>query len=231
MGLISLRSGILVCVACASVALLLALMAPTRPAKSDEQLPPVEVVAKRGFFSELLDIQPRPLADCDEIREWLVEHPRAFHAVTERPGFAAELQYRPAVCMACLEQPSAKLSDPEFQKRQLELAGGDIYHLRISAGKEAGLIPRASLAWQQQIVQVLGSDTMPCAFVHVETLPPGLPYQSVVLGFDASDEPGDRSVIITDGDGTLGGDLVLNFPKGGGRALGQAIQPTETKLP
>jgi hypothetical protein len=223
-----MRTLILASAVIGSVVVLLALRAPTPAPVSEQGTPPAEVVNEPGLMEKLFNIPPAPLTDCGSVRGWLVEHPRAFHAVLARPHYSVEIQYRPPLCTACFELPNARLDEPGFKQRSEELAGGDSYLLRIFPGPGPETPPVASMAWQHRIVQVVGVDTLPCAFVHVETLPPGVKHQNLLLGFDTGSLQEDRSVIIKDSDGTLGGDLVLTLPKGGTRALAQALHPTES---
>lgn len=190
-----------------------------------------EVVNERSLISRMLNLQPKPLADCAAVREWLEEHPKAFLSTAARPALKAELRYRPASCAACLEMPDAQLTDADYMQRRLELAGSDLYLLRIMPGEQPEEVPQPGFDWQTRIAEVVGGDTIPCAFIHVETLPPGMRYQSILLGFDALQDMQDRQLIIRDVDDAMGGDLIMPLPTGGPRALAEAINPSNPTQP
>lgn len=185
-----------------------------------------EVINEPSIWNRLLNLPPAPLTDCEEVRNWLAEHPGAFMNVQERAGFKAELHYRPAACTACLEVGDAQLTDGSFLERSRELAFSDQYVLRLYSKKGDGERPEVNDSWTSRIVEIVGTDTVPCAFLHVETMPPGVPYRSVLLGFDRPQDEHDRRLVIRDAEGQLGGDLHFDLPTGGPRALAEAIQPT-----
>lgn len=191
--------------------------------------PGIAIVNERGFWSGLLGIDPDPIADCGELSEWLAEHPTAFHAHVERPAFTAELQYRPAACMACLEKPGATFADPWLKERVKALGTTELFVLRLSPGTGKRELPEITDALQMDIVEVAGTDTVPCAFLHAEPLPPGVPYRSVLLGFDRPQDASDRRVVLRDRRGELGGDLVLALPAGAATAYTQALNPQNTR--
>lgn len=213
----------------ASVALL-AMRAPDAQLADSPAVETPHIVNDRSFISEILDLPPKPLTDCAAVREWMTVHRKAFSAFVKRDGYSMELQYRPATCAACMELPDAELNQPELSQRAKELAGADLYHLRILPGKD-GETPRAGFDWQPRIVEVVGQDTIPCTFIHVETMPPGVPHQSVLLGFDAQQDTRDRRVLIKDPDGSLDGAIVLALPTGGPFALAQALNPSQFPQP
>lgn len=222
---------VLVAATGAAVAALLAWRAPQAGPSTGADTARPEVVNERGLVSRLLNLQPKPLADCAAVREWLEEHPKAFLSTVQRSTFKAELRYRPASCAACLEMPDALLADADYQQRRLELAGSDLYLLRIMPGAHPEETPRPGFNWQARIEEVVGGDTIPCAFVHVETLPPGIRYQNILLGFEAPQDTRDRQLIIRDPDGALGGDLIMPLPTGGPYALAQALNPSQFSQP
>lgn len=185
-----------------------------------------EVINEPSIWNRLFNLPPAPLADCEEVRNWLAEHPGAFVNVQERAGFKAELHYRPASCIACLELGDAQLTDASFLERSRELAFSDQYVLRLYLKEGDGKGLELNDSWTSRIVEIVGADTVPCAFLHVETMPPGVPFRSVLLGFDRAQDAQDRKLLIRDHDRVLAGDLVFTMPTGGPRALAEAIQPT-----
>jgi hypothetical protein len=185
-----------------------------------------EVVNEPSFWNKLFNTTPAPLADCEALRNWLSEHPGAFVSVQERPAFKAELHYRPAPCTACLELGDVQLTEKPFVERHRELAHSDQYVLRLYPKDRGGDLPKMDETWMPSVMEIVGTDTVPCAFLHVETLPPGVPYRSVLLGFDRAQDEQDRRLVIRDTGKLFGGDLHFNLPTGGPRALAEALNPT-----
>lgn len=190
---------------------------------------PVEVVNQKGLLNKLFNIQPSPLKNCSEVAEWMKEHPNAFQSVVQRSEFEAVLQYRPAPCMACLEMSDADLTDDAFVERIGQLENSEQYVLRLHPSNRNSILPQVDGLWQPRVVEIIGLDTIPCAFLHVETMPPGVPFSSVVLGFERLQDDEDRQVLISDLDGTLQGDLLFTLPKGGPSALLGALNPTSQR--
>lgn len=187
------------------------------------------VTNEQGFWSEVLGLEPEPLANCTELRQWIAEHPSAFRSNVVRPRLAVELQYRPAACIACMEAPESAFSAPTTRERMDRLAGSAQYVLHFTAGSSGGELPLLAESLRTSIVEVVGTDTLPCAFMHVETLPPGVPYASAIIGFDRPQDDLDHRVVLLDHDGALGGTIEFALPRGGASALAQALQPTSTR--
>jgi len=185
-----------------------------------------EVVNEPSIWNRLFNTTPAPLADCAALRNWLTEHPGAFVSVQERSEFKAELHYRPASCTACLELGDVQLTEKSFVERNSELAHSDQYVLRLYPKDGDGDLPKMDETWMPSVMEIVGTDTIPCAFLHVETLPPGVPYRSVLLGFDRPQDEQDRRLVIRDTGNLFGGDLHFNLPTGGPRALAEALNPT-----
>ena len=190
---------------------------------------PDEVLNERGFWGELLDITPEPITDCAGVREWLAEHPRALYARVQRAQLTAELTYRPGVCTACLELPDAALVDAAVRDRMATLSNGGLYALRFAVGTDPAAHHALRDTLQAYIVEVIGTDTLPCAFMHVETMPPGVPYSSAIIGFDRAQDRADRRIIIRDPHNAFGGDVTLALPLGASKALAEAIDPNATR--
>jgi hypothetical protein len=125
------------------------------------QVAPPEVINEPSIWNRLFNLPSTPLADCEEVRNWLAEHPGAFMNMQERTGFKAELHYRPASCTACLELGDAQLTDASFLERSRELAFSDQYVLRLYPKEGDGQGPELNDSWTTRIVEIVGTDTVP----------------------------------------------------------------------
>lgn len=198
---------------------------PSTPPQADAP----HVVNKPGFWQDLLDLEPDPFEDCSEVTAWMKEHQEAFQSRIERKEVHVTVQYRPAACMTCLELGDVPLASAAYTERAVQLARSDQFVLRIQAPPTKTDIPAVDDTWVDRIVEIVGRDTVPCAFIHVETMPPGVPFRSVLLGFDRAQDAQDRKLMIRDHDQVLGGDLVFTMPTGGPRALAEAMNPSSSR--
>jgi hypothetical protein len=168
-----------------------------------------------GFFS-FFRSRTAPIQNCHELGQWLAKHDKDLVATFERPGLTGELQYRPAACLACMEKRDAAFSDSAFLKRIDQLKATELYVLRIVAGKVSDSTQiELSENMASSFVEVVGRDTFPCSFMHVEATPSMMPYRSALIGFERAQDDKDRRVILLDSEKHLGGDLVMEFPAKG----------------
>lgn len=169
----------------------------------------------RGFFGWSRPA-PKPLRDCAGLAKWLAGHGDGFTARVERPGLVLEASYRPAACTACMENSGAAFADSLFRMRAAELGRSELYVLKLSPGKAGrdGMAMQLDKDLAGDLVEVVGQDTFPCSFIHVEALPSLLPYGTALAGFDRPQDGRDRHLVLRDREGRLGGDLVLSFPQG-----------------
>jgi hypothetical protein len=197
----------------ASVSIGLALILALSGCEADE-LNEKEQADRASWFTELFTSEPDPVTDCAALREWLAGHGDVLVSRIERTGLLAELHYRPALLQACADHGDASYMDPEFQAHTGRLAHSEAYVLRLQ-------MPGANFdelelgeQWRKDIVEVIGQDTIPCAFIHAETVPHFAPYRTLLIGFDRSQDNVDRKVVLRDRENVLGGDLILKFTTG-----------------
>ena len=178
-----------------------------------------------GLLNELFNVEPAILTDCAALRSWLQDRPNAFVARYEHPEYRAELHYRPAACTFCLEHPDGDFSGTESTKRLTELASSEQYVLRIATReRETNVEPHVSPA---EVVRIEGTDTVPCVFVHHEPPVPGVPFRTLLLGFDRSQSNSDRTILIRSVDFPSRMEFIL--PKGGPSAISSAVPITIEK--
>jgi hypothetical protein len=181
-----------------------------------------------GFFHS----RPDPVKDCKALGQWLATHGKDLTAEVERPGFIAKLEYRPAACLACMEDHDALFADSTFIRRVSPLRTTELYVLKIFVGKAGSdsLYLELSESLLPDLVEVVGTDTVPCAFMHVEAMPSMMHYRSALIGFDRPQDGKDRSVVLRDSKRQFGGDLVFGLPKGGVSHYFTALADTLTSI-
>lgn len=186
-----------------------------------QQLSPAgaaEDVADRegGFLASLMP-PPRPAKDCKGLGKWLARNGGRFTSRVERPGFVLEASYRPAACTACMEAGGSTFADSAFQQRVVQLKATELYVLKVSArtDKQDTLNLEISDILMGDLIEVVGSDTFPCSFLHVEAVPSMLPYRTALVGFDRPQDGRDRHLVLHDPEGRFGGAITLTFPEGG----------------
>lgn len=167
-----------------------------------------------GLFSWLRPT-PKPLTDCAGLAKWLASNGDRFTAKIKRPGFEVEATYRAAACTACMEDREAAFADTAFQARVAQLRQTELYILKLTPGQEGDSLTLdlgAQLAGS--LVEVVGTDTFPCSFIHVEALPSLLPYRTALIAFDRPQDDRDRQLVLLDPASSYGGNLTFLFPQG-----------------
>lgn len=174
-----------------------------------------EVPGRMSWTSWIRDVLKPEVRDCEGLRYWMAEHSSLFRARVERSTFSAELYYRPAACVACMENQQAQFHDPGLRSRIRELGGGELYMLRFTPDEQVG-DSLFDLSWDvlmDDFVEIVGSDTVPCSFLHAEAMPSMAPYRSLTLGFDRVQDGHERKLILLDRSGKFGGDVCFSFPE------------------
>lgn len=146
-----------------------------------------------------------PALTCADYLQHVQQHFGGLMQAVERNGVRHELIYVPTAMAACRGGSSTPVST----------AGADQYILRFGRSRQAdgmdSLHVLDGLPFEQAFVEVVGGDTVPCAFAHGEPAPTHAPFTTVVIGFDHPQDAHDRTVVLRDAQGTLGGDLVFEF--------------------
>jgi len=134
------------------------------------------------------------------------------------------LQYRPAVLEMCTRSRETVLLKVIGNRKEVEgRAATDSWVMKLPrAVSEKG--PNMSDEFLhylsmssgaiKDIVEIVGQDTIPCAFLHVETTPSVGPYHHVLIGFDTPQDSQQRKLIWHDRVGLLGGEVQFEFPNG-----------------
>ena len=168
--------------------------------------------------------------DCASMELWWERYGEELSVVVDRPGWVISLQYRPAERIACKEFTNG-WGRPEFHDRAEVLRATEHYVLRLlpkkkrPGGFDDPLLPDDG--WPETL-EVIGEDTVPSAFSHVEAMPSSLPYRSVLLGFDRPQDGADRSVVLRDEEGLWGGDVVFRWRPGAFLRYENAVRPGST---
>lgn len=180
-----------------------------------------------SWFNSFLS-RPSSVESCQALGKWLDKYGSGLVAKVERPGFEMELQYRPAACLACMENHDAVFADSTFQERVGQLKATELYVLKIYSGKSASDSSHFELSEHlaKDLVEVVGMDTFPCAFFHVEALPSLVPYRSALIGFERPQDGRVRRVIFKDTQDHFGGDLIMDLPANGLSRYAEAVPDT-----
>lgn len=153
------------------------------------------------------------LEDCSELREHLADVENALVATAERNGVRFELEYRPAVCAACIELRSSSLDDQVIRQRVADFSKSSQYLLRIAKSSAASQDLEMNASIQNALFEIHGADTLPCAFVHKENLPEMVPYAQFLLGFDRPQDGAPGQLLLKDLLAEFGGDVLFTIPR------------------
>lgn len=152
--------------------------------------------AEQGLLAALSDRVKGPLQDCAGLRAWWIEEGAGFSVERTNGQGGFQLQYRPAACAACMERQDAiALSDAGLRSRYRELAAAETYVLQAALkDQEAFLASSGDLAGR--IREVVGNDTVACAFAHIEATPSLMPHLNILIGFDRPQDTRERTVLV-----------------------------------
>lgn len=136
---------------------------------------------------------------CGDLLRFLAEDWNGLRSeVVDAHGQRIEAEYRPRVLHACMEaQPELLLADlvegPE---------GLDMWLLRMPRsgmmdGADPGpdLSPYLASSAQHDLFEIIGNDTIPCAFWHLESTPSVGPHHQLLVGFDVALDERDRFLL------------------------------------
>lgn len=155
---------------------------------------------------------------CGDVLRLLAEDWNGLRAVINNAaGHRFEAEYRPHVLDACMEvRPELRLADLANG-----LEGLDMWLLRIprmamkdGADPGPGQAEYLNFSAQHDLFEVIGSDTIPCSFLHVESTPAIGPYHQILVGFDMVLDERDRILLWRDQHGSHAGDLRFELKPG-----------------
>jgi|GEM_PF-5366189 len=156
------------------------------------------------------------IEDCAGLHAWLQEEGAGLDCGTRNKAFVFRIRYVPSAvryCMAPLDafgesgRSAASVISQGMFTTQFILEIQPLAGAMLDASQPLRFV-------ETDIVEILGTDTMPCAFLHHEPRIPSLPYQRLILGFDHPESSMDRKIVLRDRDGTHGGDVILRFDQG-----------------
>lgn len=135
-------------------------------------------------------------------------------------GVGISLQYRPALLRSCMVDKEAALS---YVIKGMETGAMDSWVVKVprtipgtdSTTSSAFLeyLFRSSGA-KQDIVLVVGTDTVPCGFLHLESNPSMSRYHHLLIGFDVAEDHRQRQMIWTGPDDLMGAPIHFKFREG-----------------
>lgn len=178
-----------------------------------------ENVAEQTFFSRLFSgmVTQTELEDCPGLMDWLRLNPTVLTEKFVGNGFTIVLELQLAECLACKDLPKAKFIDSNFIKQLADHTGTTAYVMRVvrnSDDKGRSFDPFVKLT-ERNVMQVIGSDSIPCAFLHFEASPAMAPHRTALLGFETASGTFARQVLIRDTTGELGGDISFHYSEQG----------------
>lgn len=183
---------------------------------SDRDGPESDAPAPERLWAGVSSFLSSEIDDCAELRAWLSEHGVGLISASHNRSFEVRIRCIPSAvryCMTPLDafgQNGASASSAIVQGQFTTQYIVELRPRTVSAFDPLG-------SWrfaEEDIVEVLGGDTVPCAFVQHEPPVPSLPYRRAIIGFDHPESPLDRRIMIRDRDGSHGGDLLLHFDAG-----------------
>lgn len=135
-------------------------------------------------------------------------------------GVGIQLQYRPALLRACMGNSEALVNDVI---RGMAPEAMDTWMIKVPR-MILGTDSTTSSAFMEylfrssgaarDIVLVVGSDTIPCGFVHLESTPALSQFHQLLIGFDVAEDERQRQVIWTGPHDLMGDPIHFVFREG-----------------
>lgn len=184
--------------------------APAEAASADEPV---------GWWSRVSAVFRRSIDDCEDLRDWLADEGRQLRSTVEADGGTWVLTYAPMAARYCLADADAYGSVEEPTATILDRGRRSaMYILEVRPGQDAAWtddpLPTGSV-----VAEVLGTDTLPCALLHREPLPPSTGFKRYLLGFDRPEDARDRSVVIHRGAAGASAPIVIRLRPGAVQAF------------
>ncbi|MEO8589947.1 MAG: hypothetical protein ABI432_11290 [Flavobacteriales bacterium] len=162
------------------------------------------------------------ITGCADLEMLVAREFNGFMASSSSAQHAFLLEYRPAMLQLCITSGSpSDLKAPAFIAEMERSRATDMYVMKVPRTDEGNekavdeeFLLYLSNAAVKDLVEVVGEDTVECAFVHLETTPAIGPYHHMILGFDSPQDGKQRKIVWHDGSGLLGKDLVFEFKAG-----------------
>jgi hypothetical protein len=135
-------------------------------------------------------------------------------------GVGISLQYRPALLRSCMVDKEAALHDVI---KAMETGATDSWVVKVprtipgtdSTTSSAFMeyLFRSSGA-KQDIVMVIGTDTVPCSFLHLEGTPSVSRHHQLLIGFDVPEDHRQRKMIWKGPEELMGAPIHFEFREG-----------------
>ncbi len=157
---------------------------------------------------------------CSELYDKCNDELNGLRANVDEGGYSFELSYVPKEVAACRKSGDNGASVMDASARAIDAGAADQYVLRITSkaggpvGDAIDLEQLLGIGVQKRIHAIVGRDSLPCAFAHVESGPGHSPVTSVLIGFDAPQNSADRRIVIRETDAMESRKVTLAFPVG-----------------
>jgi hypothetical protein len=183
-----------------------------------------------GFMERIGDLFTDHITDCQELKEWCVDHPEALTARSIGPGLELRLRQMNSLVSVCQEGDwSGDLADPTAVTQLLERRRTSQFLLEARYATNTRQTEATS--WLDSLrtgdhaaswILVQDGDSAACLMAIPEATGGLVPGLNLLLAFDAEERPGDYEVIYT-GHGTLRVHVRFAFEGSELRRLNEAL--------
>lgn len=158
--------------------------------------------------------------DCATLVRLVREELGGLRAVAPGEGPCPSIQYRPAEVEQCMELasigrdtvPIASIDRPVDASEQYVLSIPRAMVLARPDEDAFGAYLAQGLV--HDLVELVDGDTVPCAFIHLESGAAMAPERKVLVGFDRPQDGRERRLLLLDRQGFFGRDLLFTFKPG-----------------
>lgn len=162
-------------------------------------------------------VTPNPDLSCSELKDACATELQELSVKKLHGGYEWTLIYLPKELEACRSGMDGALVVDALRTTS-EMNSTDQYVLQINALADGGDFDLNSFLQygiERRIRAVIGRDTVPCGFAHVESGPANSPLIRVIMGFDVLPNSADRTILISGEENSVNsGVLVLDYPHG-----------------
>jgi len=163
------------------------------------------------------------LDNCAELGEWLAHHREGFERTAEQAGVKLSLRRVPAICAVCQDADwSSSFSDPKLIAALAERRGTDSYVLTVHENAGGREVQNADSTLFSDLrsdscgprwLEIVGRDTVPCDFVHVEATGEMVSGAIILLAFEHAEDLDARTVLLMPKQDGSRPEIIFQFSK------------------
>lgn len=151
---------------------------------------------------------PEPFKTCRDLLLWRQAHRANFFGQVSYGPWQISVDRRTPACTACMEGDINTMIDQAWHKRVKELKYTSTYVLQLRP--EIGDPKLNDHDLQTALFELVGPDTIPCSLLQKELVPSGVPYKTLLIGFEDRGIPGSRAIWFAPSD--IGAGRRLDLP-------------------